>query len=435
MTFLKKLNVIEERKAFFNQKVQIAGNIINDISSIMTGIVFGIIYENKKNSINQSTKKILFDIYNEKMQLLKKSDYFEDMYYIFRTKFNIRDDLSKTTDIDFDLTELKKPVINSIDTNLLTEMKKKFHYSNSGWNYFSNGFFGFSIFKNANFRKFYLTLDLWHEDEKNKKITLDKEKLKKFNKLLKHLTDHVTNDANSEDFKNGNKFTFSVKFNLQFDDMVTDIDNIVIHYNTYTKHPNSNKIESFLKNLKKNIDFKDIIVDRSTNNSASIIIDNQEFKIKRTSFGVDMTVKDPKDQSKFEHQSDSQVKARIASFWLKVMFLTLNEDTIDIEKFNVKDFFLHVSTGKSNDLFKTLDSTNFKKQTVTNELSNIRNNLKAMAIKASNDILNTQKESEMKFDILNENIIQNYKPKILKEIIKITNLATECINAYNGIKE
>ena len=80
------------------------------------------------------------------MQLLKKSDYFEDMYYIFRTKFNIRDDLSKTTDIDFDLTELKKPVINSIDTNLLTEMKKKFHYSNSGWNYFSNGFFGFSIF-------------------------------------------------------------------------------------------------------------------------------------------------------------------------------------------------------------------------------------------------------------------------------------------------
>ena len=53
MTFLKKLNVIEERKAFFNQKVQIAGNIINDISSIMTGIVFGIIYENKKNAITK----------------------------------------------------------------------------------------------------------------------------------------------------------------------------------------------------------------------------------------------------------------------------------------------------------------------------------------------------------------------------------------------
>jgi hypothetical protein len=450
MTFLEKLNVIEERKAIFNQKVNLGGNLIGNISTIMAGIVYGMISINLKSTADQVQKKILLDIYNEKMKLLVR-DYFAEVYSLFRTKFNVRHNKSKTTDIDFDLTELKKPTANYIDAGLLTEMKKKFHHTNSSWNYFSNRFFNFSVFKNADFKKFYLTLDLWDEDEKNKKITLNKEKLQKFNKLLKHLTDSVTDDFTSKEFLDGTKFIFSVKFNLDFDDMATDIDNVVIHYIVYSQYPNSKKIENFLKELKTNTNFKDIVIDRSTNSSSYITIDKQEFKIKRTSFGKDVTLQEPNDPSKVDHQSDSQVKARIIDFWLRVLFLTLNKKSINIEDFNVKKIFLHVPAGISNDLFEMLDSQNnktkIKKQTINNELSSIRNNFLNILMKIYNstemksmiDLLNDNKINtksvESKYYDLTNFIVENHKSEFLKEIIKITNLATDALNAYNGIED
>lgn len=448
MTFIKQINIIEERKAIFNKDTNVGNDIIDTLFTIIFGVVFGMISSHIKND---QTKKLFVDIYNEKISDLKRG-YFQYVYSMFRTKFNVRHDSSKKTDIDFDLNELKKATINSIDSQILIQMKKNFDYSMSGWNYFSNRFFYLPIFKNTNYRKFYLTLDLWQEDEKNKIIKLDNEKLKKFNKLLKYLNDHVTDDANSEDFKNGNKFIFSVKFNKYFDDMATDIDNIVIHYNLYKSNPNSNKIEKFLSDLKTNNDFKDIIIDRSTNNSASIVIDGEEFKIKRTSFGRDMTLKEPNDNSKTEHQSDSAIKTRIIDFWLRVIFINIGAKTIDVEKFNVKDIFLNTPQGKTNDLFDSLESSNnktkIKKETITNKLLNIKNNFIAIMtnIYNSKEVQETIKEFNnnqkvnanmvlSKFYNLKFKMKDNYKSQILKEIIKITNLSTDALNAYNGITD
>ena len=449
MTFIKQINIIEERKAVFSKGASAGNDIIDTIFVIIFGIVFGTM---PSSITNNQTKKLLMDIYNEKIGDLKERGYFQNVYSIFRTKFNVRHNSSKKTDIDFDLNELKKPIMDAIDSQTLIQMKKNFDYSTSGWNFFSNRFFNLQIFKNANYRKFYLTLDLWQEDEKNKTIKLDNEKLKKFNKLLKYLNDHVTNDANSEDFKNGNKFIFSVKFNKYFDEMATDIDNIVIHYNIYANNPNSNKIEKFLSNLKTNNNFKDIIADRSTNNSASIIIDGEEFKIKRTSFGRDMTLKDPSDHTKIEHQSDSAIKARIIDFWLRVIFVNIGDKSKDVTKFNVKDIFLNTPQGKTNDLFDSLESPNnktkIKKETITNKLLDIKNNFLTiiMNIYNSKEIQDTIEEFNnnqnvnantvlAKFYNLKHQIKENYKSQILKEIVKITNLSTDALNTYNDIIE
>ena len=69
MTFIKQINIIEERKAVFSKGASAGNDIIDTIFVIIFGIVFGTM---PSSITNNQTKKLLMDIYNEKIGDLKE---------------------------------------------------------------------------------------------------------------------------------------------------------------------------------------------------------------------------------------------------------------------------------------------------------------------------------------------------------------------------
>lgn len=456
MTFKKQIEIIEERKkAEFDNKKN--GSSDKIFEALIINLLWKIV--NTEKIANPDIKEILKKIYTTKIISVSARGYFDYLYNLFRTKFNVNinsfsgQKVSTAGEYDFDASSLNnKMTVDYIESSILSKMEKELVRINDSmsWQHFHNAAFS-HIPYTSNKNKFYITLDLW--DIKNKIITIDQNKIKKFNLLLQYLTDNVTNNFQSKDFEQGKKFIFSMKFNKKIKDMIDDIDNIVLHYNIFPSHPESKKIINLFSDLKNNSNFKEIIVDRTTNTSSFILIDGKEYQIKRASFGKDMTLHDNEKDDKINHQSDSGVKTRIIDYWLRYILSNLYDNSK--KEYNIINLFLHPNE-KGNDLFAAMNhkfnKTKINEKYIVDKLENVKKNFLKILInniyinskiqqkieqikKLDNEKLN-KTELEKRLMSIYYNLIGNneeFRNLIFPEIITIINLATDVLNAYNDI--